>query len=133
MEAKATFREDDFTGLGPTDDSIDTATSQGNITGVHSGHMDALQVAPYLRAAVLAAALTSICVGLWWGIGRLGRDLGNVWWLRWGPKLAYAVMLAIVFPAFFTVHFGPHGLLVYLLIGGFLSIAVLFAALYRTT
>jgi hypothetical protein len=95
--------------------------------------MDALRFAPYLRVAEVAASLISICIAILWGIGRLGRNIENVWWLRWGPKVAYAVVLAIVLPAFFTIHYGPPSLLVYLIAGGFLAIAILFAALYRTT
>jgi hypothetical protein len=45
-------------------------------------------------------------------------------------KLAYASMLIIVFPAFLLVHYGPHGLLVYLIASAFLSLALLVATLY---
>jgi len=41
-------------------------------------------------------------------------------------------MLSIVSPAFLLVHYGPHGLLVYLIVGAFLSAALLFAALLAT-
>jgi hypothetical protein len=93
--------------------------------------MDALQFAPYLRAAELSAALISICVVILWAVGRLGRAaLGDVWWLHRGPKLAYASMLTIVFPAFLLVQYGPHGLLVYLIASAFLSLALLVATLY---
>ena len=99
--------------------------------GVDYGPMDALQFAPYLRAAELFAALISICVVTLWAVGRLGRGaLGDVWWLRRGVKLAYASMLIIVFPAFLLVHYGPHGLLVYLIASDSLSIALLVATLY---
>ena len=77
--------------------------------------MDRLQFAPLLRAAELAAALISMCLAIVWSIGRLGRAAcGDVWWHRRVPKLAYAIMLTIVSPAFLLVRYGPHGLLVYL-------------------
>ena len=92
--------------------------------------MDRLHLAPLLRAAELAAVLLSICMVTLWGVGRLGRlSFGDVWWLRRGPKLAYALMLAVIFPAFLLVRYGPHGLLVYLLVGASLSIALVFAAI----
>jgi hypothetical protein len=91
--------------------------------------MDRLQFAPLLRAAELAAALISICLAIVWSIGRLGRAAwGDVWWLRRVPKLAYT----IIFPAFLLVQYGPHGLVVYLIVGAFLSAALLFAALLAT-
>jgi hypothetical protein len=41
-------------------------------------------------------------------------------------------MLTIIFPAFLLVQYGPHGLVVYLIVGAFLSAALLFAALLAT-
>ena len=95
--------------------------------------MDTLRFEPYIRAAELASTLLAICIAILWAVGRLGRGLGNVWWLGWGLKVVYVIVLTIVLPAFFAIHYGPHGLLVYLIAGGFLSIALLFAALYRVT
>jgi hypothetical protein len=82
---------------------------------------------------VLAVALVSICTAILWGIGRLRRDMGNVWWLGWGPKVAYSIVITVALPVLFTVHYGAPGLLVYLIAGGFLSVAILFAALSRIT
>jgi hypothetical protein len=92
--------------------------------------MDSFSLNMYLRAVSILAILGLITLGVLWGGGRLLRtSVGDVWWLRWGPKIAYSILLMFGFPAIFIVRYGLEGLQVYVVTGIFAAIALFFAGL----
>jgi hypothetical protein len=76
----------------------------------------------------MAAILGVICFG--WGGPRLLRTfVGDVWWLRWGPKLAYSMVLVFGLPAILAILYGNAGLEVYAVTGVFLAVVLFIAGL----
>jgi hypothetical protein len=90
---------------------------------------------PFLHSAlrrdfVMAGILGVICFGMLWGGPRLLRMfVGDVWWLRWGPKLAYSIVLIFGLPAILSVRYGNAGLQVYAVTGVFLAVVLFIAGL----
>ena len=92
--------------------------------------MDPFLLNTYLRALIIAAILGMISFGILWGGGRLLRtSLGDVWWLRWGPKLVYSIVLMFGLPGIVVVRYGPAGLQVYVVTGTLLAVILFFAGL----
>lgn len=55
--------------------------------------------------------------------------IGDVWWFRWGPILAYSIVLIFGLPWILAVRYGPEGLQVYVVTGAFLAVILFFAGL----
>lgn len=71
-----------------------------------------------------------ISFGILWGGGQLLRiSLGDVWWFRWGPKLAYSIVLMFGLPGILAVRYGPAGLQAYVATGSLLAVVLFFAGL----
>ena len=92
--------------------------------------MDPFLLNALRRDVAMAAILGVICFGILWGGPRQLRTfVGDVWWLRWGPKLAYSIVLIFGLPAVLAIRYGNAGLQVYAVIGVFLAVVLLIAGL----
>ena len=81
------------------------------------------QVNTYLRVLLTTAVLGLNCLGMLLCGGRLLRaSFGNVWLLRWGPKLVYSFLLMIGLPWILVVWYGAAGLFYYLISGALLAV-----------
>jgi hypothetical protein len=92
--------------------------------------MDPFLLSALRRDFAMAAILGVICFGILWGGPRLLRTfVGDVWWLRWGPKLAYSIVLIFGLPAILAVRYGNAGLQAYAVTGVFLAVVLFIAGL----
>ena len=92
--------------------------------------MDPFLLNALRRDFIMAAILGVICFGILWGGGRLLRAfVGDAWWLGWGPKLAYSLVLIFGLPAVLAVRYGNAGLQVYAVTGVILAVVLFIAGL----